>query len=99
MKINLDKEPFVRIGNPKTMECEALRISLLPGILKTVAANKHVSLPLRMFEVTMASLYHCSYHFLYLCCQVKMASVKSVLKLSCKQMDTAGAHKYVCSLM
>lgn len=52
MRINLDKEQFVRIGNPKTMECEALRTSLLPGILKTVAANKHISLPLRMFEVT-----------------------------------------------
>uniref|UniRef100_A0A0P4W7L9 Phenylalanine--tRNA ligase beta subunit n=1 Tax=Scylla olivacea TaxID=85551 RepID=A0A0P4W7L9_SCYOL len=51
MKINLDKEQWVKIGNPKTMDFEALRISLLPGILKTVAANKHVSLPLRMFEV------------------------------------------------
>lgn len=58
MKINLDKEPFVKIGNPKTTECEALRISLLPGILKTVAANKHISLPLRMFEVTVPNLYY-----------------------------------------
>lgn len=59
MKISLDKEPVVRIGNPKTMECEALRISLLPGILKTLAANKHVSLPLRMFEVILEVLHHC----------------------------------------
>lgn len=59
MKINLDKEPFVRIGNPKTTECEALRVSLLPGILKTVAANKHISLPLRMFEVNVEVQYHC----------------------------------------
>ncbi|KAG0728495.1 Phenylalanine--tRNA ligase beta subunit [Chionoecetes opilio] len=51
MKIDLDKEPWVRIGNPKATDFEALRISLLPGILKTVAANKHISLPLRMFEV------------------------------------------------
>ena len=56
MKVNLDKEPWVKIGNPKTIDFEALRISLLPGILKTVAANKHISLPLRMFEVTMVDL-------------------------------------------
>ena len=53
MKVDLDKEPWVKIGNPKTMDFEALRVSLLPGILKTVAANKHVSLPLRMFEVML----------------------------------------------
>ncbi|XP_071518478.1 phenylalanine--tRNA ligase beta subunit [Panulirus ornatus] len=52
MKVNLDSLPWVRVGNPKTTECEAVRTSLLPGILKTVAANKHISLPLRLFEVS-----------------------------------------------
>ncbi|XP_066979481.1 phenylalanine--tRNA ligase beta subunit [Macrobrachium rosenbergii] len=52
MRINIDDHPWVRVGNPKTTECEAVRISLLPGLLKTAAANKHISLPLRLFEVS-----------------------------------------------
>lgn len=57
MKINLDSLPWIRVGNPKTTECEAVRMSLLPGILKTVAANKHISLPLRLFEVTKLKIF------------------------------------------
>ncbi|KAK7074494.1 hypothetical protein SK128_019460 [Halocaridina rubra] len=52
MRVNLETLPWVKVGNPKTSECEAVRIALLPGLLKTVAANKHISLPLRMFEVS-----------------------------------------------
>jgi len=52
MRVKLKEKDFVKIGNPKTIDTEALRITLLPGILKTVAANKHIPLPLRMFEVS-----------------------------------------------
>ena len=41
----------VRLSNPKTREFEIVRTSLLPGILKVVASNKHNSIPLRLFEV------------------------------------------------
>jgi len=43
--------PMVTVGNPKTVDCEAVRTSLLPGILRTACANKHLPLPLRLFEV------------------------------------------------
>ncbi|ROT72894.1 hypothetical protein C7M84_008703 [Penaeus vannamei] len=52
MRVSLEDKPWVRVGNPKTAECEAVRINLLPGILKTIAANKHVALPIRLFEVS-----------------------------------------------
>nr|XP_045621888.1 phenylalanine--tRNA ligase beta subunit-like [Procambarus clarkii] len=52
MRVNIDNVPWVKVANPKTTECEALRVSLLPGLLKTLAANKHISLPLRLFEVS-----------------------------------------------
>ncbi|XP_042217448.1 phenylalanine--tRNA ligase beta subunit-like [Homarus americanus] len=51
MRVNLDNESWVKVANPKTTECEAVRISLLPGLMKTLAANKHISLPLKLFEV------------------------------------------------
>uniref|UniRef100_A0A183C6E0 phenylalanine--tRNA ligase n=1 Tax=Globodera pallida TaxID=36090 RepID=A0A183C6E0_GLOPA len=46
-----DMETLVRISNPKTSEFQVVRNSLLPGILKTIANNKDMALPLRLFEV------------------------------------------------
>lgn len=40
----------VHIGNPKTAEFQVGRTSLLPGILKTLAANRKLPLPLKVFE-------------------------------------------------
>jgi phenylalanyl-tRNA synthetase beta chain len=42
----------VTLSNPKTAEYQVVRTSLLPGILKTVSANKHQPLPLKVFEVS-----------------------------------------------
>ena len=42
----------VSIGNPATAEFEVCRTSLLPSILKTVAANKNAPLPVKLFEVS-----------------------------------------------
>lgn len=53
MRVDLRNEPLVEVGNPKTVDCEAVRLSLLPGLLRTAAANKHIALPLRLFEVPM----------------------------------------------
>ncbi|KAI3431573.1 hypothetical protein D9Q98_004623 [Chlorella vulgaris] len=40
------------IGNPATAEFEVCRTSLLPGALKTLAANKDIPLPVKLFEVS-----------------------------------------------
>ncbi|KAL1242449.1 Phenylalanine--tRNA ligase beta subunit [Trichinella spiralis] len=41
----------VEIANPKTLEFQATRTLLLPGILKTLAHNKDKALPLKLFEI------------------------------------------------
>eukprot|EP01104_Vermistella_antarctica_P019072 TRINITY_DN7301_c0_g1_i1.p1 TRINITY_DN7301_c0_g1~~TRINITY_DN7301_c0_g1_i1.p1 ORF type:complete len:616 (+),score=150.69 TRINITY_DN7301_c0_g1_i1:66-1850(+) len=46
-----DGKTAVVLGNPKTIEYQEGRVSLLPGIFKTAAHNRQHSLPLRMFEV------------------------------------------------
>jgi phenylalanyl-tRNA synthetase beta chain len=50
-KWNLEKEVPVRLSNPKTREFDIVRTSLLPGLLKVVASNKHNPVPNRLFEV------------------------------------------------
>ncbi|XP_043472028.1 phenylalanine--tRNA ligase beta subunit [Leptopilina heterotoma] len=44
--------PAVHISNPKTLEFQVARTTLLPGILKTAAANKKMPLPHKLFEVS-----------------------------------------------
>jgi len=41
----------VKITNPKTLEFQVVRTTLLPGILKTISYNKDMPLPLRLFEI------------------------------------------------
>ncbi|XP_065176367.1 phenylalanine--tRNA ligase beta subunit-like [Sycon ciliatum] len=48
----IESVPAVHIGNPKTLEFQVARTTLLPGILKTVASNRKVSLPLKLFEIS-----------------------------------------------
>lgn len=47
-----DGNTAVRLANPKTAEYQMVRISLLPGLLKTISSNKHLSLPQKIFEVS-----------------------------------------------
>ncbi|XP_054159787.1 phenylalanine--tRNA ligase beta subunit-like isoform X2 [Oppia nitens] len=42
----------VHIANPKTLDFQVARTSLLPGLLKTLYSNKKVALPLKIFEVS-----------------------------------------------
>ncbi|XP_038606045.1 phenylalanine--tRNA ligase beta subunit isoform X1 [Tachyglossus aculeatus] len=42
----------VHIANPKTAEFQVARTTLLPGLLKTVAANRKMPLPLKLFEIS-----------------------------------------------
>lgn len=40
------------IANPKTAEFQVARTTLLPGLLKTIAANRKMPLPLKLFEIS-----------------------------------------------
>lgn len=45
-----DGTTAVRLANPKTLEYQVVRTSLLPGLLKTIRENKHHSVPIKIFE-------------------------------------------------
>ncbi|GBC07595.1 hypothetical protein RclHR1_07550015 [Rhizophagus clarus] len=47
-----DNSTAVKLENPKTLEYQVVRSSLLPGILKTVRENKKHALPIKVFEVS-----------------------------------------------
>nr|NP_651237.1 Phenylalanyl-tRNA synthetase, beta-subunit [Drosophila melanogaster]Q9VCA5.1 RecName: Full=Phenylalanine--tRNA ligase beta subunit; AltName: Full=Phenylalanyl-tRNA synthetase beta subunit; Short=PheRS [Drosophila melanogaster]AAF56268.1 Phenylalanyl-tRNA synthetase, beta-subunit [Drosophila melanogaster]AAK93510.1 SD03863p [Drosophila melanogaster]AOQ09211.1 CG5706-RA [synthetic construct] len=49
---NIDALPAVHIGNPKTLEFQVVRTTLLPGLLKTLVANRKMPLPLKLFEIS-----------------------------------------------
>lgn len=42
----------VHIANPKTLEFQVARTSLLPGVLKTIQHNKNMPLPIKLFEIS-----------------------------------------------
>ncbi|KAI8924000.1 hypothetical protein BC831DRAFT_468179 [Entophlyctis helioformis] len=48
----VDDGSAVTLANPKTIEYQVVRTSLMPGILKTAASNKHMPLPLKLFEIS-----------------------------------------------
>ncbi|KAL9111420.1 MAG: hypothetical protein Q9227_004097 [Pyrenula ochraceoflavens] len=47
-----DSKKAVRLANPKTLEYQVVRTTLLPGLLKTIRENKHHSVPMKIFEVS-----------------------------------------------
>lgn len=42
----------VQISNPKTLEFEIVRTSLLPGLLKCLQGNKKEPIPQKVFELS-----------------------------------------------
>lgn len=46
------EKKLVRIANPKTVDFQVARHSLLPGLLKTIQSNKNMPLPLKLFEIS-----------------------------------------------
>ena len=46
-----DGSQVVTLANPKTAEYQVVRTSLLPGLLKTIRENRHVGVPIKVFEV------------------------------------------------
>ncbi|XP_031429936.1 phenylalanine--tRNA ligase beta subunit [Clupea harengus] len=49
---NIKDIKAVHIANPKTAEFQVARTTLLPGLLKTLAANRKMPLPLKLFEIS-----------------------------------------------
>ncbi|KAL2014690.1 hypothetical protein VTN00DRAFT_2215 [Thermoascus crustaceus] len=47
-----DGNTAVKLANPKSLEFQVVRTSLLPGLLKTIRENKHHSVPMKIFEVS-----------------------------------------------
>ena len=47
-----DGKTAVRLQNPKTLEYQIVRTSLVPGLLKCIRENKHHSVPIKVFEVS-----------------------------------------------
>jgi len=52
MRKKIEDIPAVHIANPKTLEFQVARTSLLPGLLKTVQANRKMPLPMKLFEIS-----------------------------------------------
>ncbi|XP_063061076.1 phenylalanine--tRNA ligase beta subunit [Engraulis encrasicolus] len=49
---NIKDVNAVHISNPKTADFQVARTTLLPGLLKTLAANRKMPLPLKLFEIS-----------------------------------------------
>jgi len=47
-----DGTKAIKLQNPKSLEYQIVRTSLLPGLLKTIRENKHRPVPLKVFEVS-----------------------------------------------
>jgi phenylalanyl-tRNA synthetase beta chain len=47
-----DGNTAIKLANPKTLEYQVVRTSLLPGLLKTIRENKKHSVPIKVFEVS-----------------------------------------------
>ncbi|CAO1420864.1 unnamed protein product [Diamesa serratosioi] len=54
VKLNKKMEdiPAVHISNPKTLEFQIVRTTLVAGLLKTLSANRKMPIPLKLFEVS-----------------------------------------------
>ncbi|XP_059053514.1 phenylalanine--tRNA ligase beta subunit [Achroia grisella] len=50
--LKIEDVPAAHISNPKTLEFQVVRTVLLPGLLKTLASNKKMPLPLKLFEIS-----------------------------------------------
>jgi len=48
----IEEIPAVHIANPKSLDFQIGRTTLLPGLLKTIANNQGTALPIQLFEVS-----------------------------------------------
>ncbi|KAF8812567.1 phenylalanyl-tRNA synthetase [Phlegmacium glaucopus] len=47
-----DNNTAIKIANPKTLEFQVVRTSLIPGLLKTIRENRSQALPIKIFETS-----------------------------------------------
>ena len=47
-----DGKTAVKIANPKTLEFQVVRTTLVPGLLKTIRENRSHALPIKIFETS-----------------------------------------------
>ena len=47
-----DNNTAIKIANPKTLEFQVVRTSLIPGLLKTIRENRSHSLPIKVLETS-----------------------------------------------
>ena len=47
-----DLKEAITLSNPKTIEYEMVRTSLIPGLLKTLQSNQNERIPQRLFEIS-----------------------------------------------
>ncbi|CAK5275501.1 unnamed protein product [Mycena citricolor] len=47
-----DGKTVVKIANPKTLEFQVVRTTLIPGLLKTIRENRSHALPIKIFETS-----------------------------------------------
>lgn len=47
----IENLPAVHIANPKTLEFQVARTTLISGLLKTLSANRKMPIPLKLFEI------------------------------------------------
>src|SRR6266700_3307066 len=47
-----DGNKAVKIANPKTLEFQVVRTTLIPGLLKTIRENRSHPLPIKIFETS-----------------------------------------------
>jgi phenylalanyl-tRNA synthetase beta chain len=52
LRLEVDETECVVVGNPKTVDFEAVRTSLLPGLLKTLKENTDQIIPQKIFEIS-----------------------------------------------
>lgn len=51
-KLLRDNDPLMtEIINPKTIDFQVARTTLIPGILKSLSSNRTTTLPIRIFEI------------------------------------------------
>lgn len=52
LRKTMETSKAVHISNPKALEFQVVRTTLLPGLLKTIASNKNMPLPMKIFEIS-----------------------------------------------
>lgn len=89
--INVDEA--ITLSNPKTIEFEQVRTSLLPGLLKTLNSNQNERLPQKIFEVSDCAVID----------PTTETGARNVRRICCVQLNTQDnfevIHGALCLLM